>query len=102
MSKTHKTLDIFYRALKGEPISPKALKFEYGVSDRTITRHINEIKAFLAESRDLIGYAELECFCQVKFRSHIPNEKPTTLDKEKVGFYILHEIVLFGFGLVGR
>lgn len=60
MSKTHKTLDIFYRALKGEALSPKMLKAEYNVSDRTITRHINEVKSFLAESRDLIGYAELE------------------------------------------
>lgn len=59
MSKTHKTLDIFYRALKGEALSPKVLKEGYGVSDRTVTRHINEVKSFLAESRDLIGYAEL-------------------------------------------
>jgi len=26
------------------------------------------------------------CFCQVKFRPHIPNEKQTTLNKRKVGF----------------
>ena len=53
MSKTHKTLDIFYRALKGEAISPKVLKVEYDVSDRTVTRHINEVKSFLAKQTSL-------------------------------------------------
>jgi transposase-like protein len=35
-----------------------------------------------------IVLGQCACFCQMKFRPHIPNKKPTTLDKGKVGFSI--------------
>jgi len=54
-----RTLEIFFRAMRGEDLSPTKLADEYGVSTKSITRYINEIKDFLAESRDVVGHAEL-------------------------------------------
>ena len=58
--KKNRTLEIFFRAIRGEDISPVKLAEIYGVSTKSITRNINEIKNFLAESRELVGHAELE------------------------------------------
>ena len=52
-------LEIFFRALKGEHISPKQLAAEYQVSVKSISRNIAEIQAFLAEHRELLQNAEL-------------------------------------------
>ena len=60
VEKKYRTLEIFFRGIRGEDLSPVKLAAEYGVSSKTITRNINEIKDFLAESRDLVGHAELE------------------------------------------
>jgi predicted DNA-binding transcriptional regulator YafY len=57
--RKHRTLEIFYRAMRGEDISPAKLAKEYGVSTKSISRYLNEIKSFLSESRDLVGHAEL-------------------------------------------
>ena len=57
--KKVRLLDIFFRAMKGEFISVKSLAVQYGVSTKSISRDINEIKNFLSESRELVGNTEL-------------------------------------------
>jgi predicted DNA-binding transcriptional regulator YafY len=46
--------------MRGEDLSPKKLAAEYGVSTKSVTRCIGEIKNFLAENRELVGHTELE------------------------------------------
>ena len=58
-NKKTRLLDIFFRAIKGEFISVKSLAVQYGVSTKSISRDINEIKNFLSESRELVGNTEL-------------------------------------------
>ena len=57
--KHERMLEIFFRALKGEHISPKQLAAEYQVSVKSISRNIAEIQAFLSEHRELLQNAEL-------------------------------------------
>ena len=57
--KSERILDLFLRALKGEALSAKKLSVEYGISTRSVTRDINDLKCFLAERRDILGNAEL-------------------------------------------
>lgn len=57
--KNERMLEIFFRALKGEQISPKKLAAEYQVSTKSISRNIAEIQSFLAEHRELMQNAEL-------------------------------------------
>lgn len=57
--KNDRMLEIFIRALRGESISLKILADEYGVSTKSISRDISNIKNFLAEHRELMQNAEL-------------------------------------------
>lgn len=57
--KSDRILKLFFRALKGESLSVKALANESNVSTRSITRDINDLKAFLSNYRDVLGNAEL-------------------------------------------
>lgn len=59
-TKQYRILEIFFRAMRGEDISVSALANEYGVSTKSISRSIGELKAFLAEHRELVGNTELE------------------------------------------
>ena len=43
-NKKSRMLEIFFRAMKGENISVKNLAGEYGVSSKSISRDIGEIK----------------------------------------------------------
>jgi predicted DNA-binding transcriptional regulator YafY len=56
--RINRTLEIFFRAMRGEDLSPAKLSENYGVSRKSITRNITEIKDFLAENRELVGHAE--------------------------------------------
>ena len=58
--KKNRTLEIFFRGIRGEDLSPAKLAFSYGVSTKSFTRNLNEIKDFLAENRELVGNTELE------------------------------------------
>lgn len=58
--KSDRVMELFFRALKGESLSPQRLADEYGVSPRSMTRDINALKMFLADHRDTLGNAELE------------------------------------------
>ena len=57
--KKNRTLEIFFRGIRGEDISPSKLAADYGISTKSVTRSINEIKDFLSESRELVGHTEL-------------------------------------------
>lgn len=52
-------MEIFFRGLRGEDLSVQRLADEYEVSTKSISRSINELKAFLADHRDLVGNTEL-------------------------------------------
>lgn len=58
--KKNRMLEIFFRAMKGENLSIKVLADEYGVSTKSISRDIAEIRNFLSNSRDLVGNTELK------------------------------------------
>lgn len=59
-SKKNRMLEIFFRAMKGENISVKKLASEYGVSNKSISRDIGEIKAFLYNDRELVGNIDMK------------------------------------------
>lgn len=59
-TKQDRVLDIFFRSLRGEGISVRRLADEYGVSTKSISRDINDLKAFLADHRELVGNTELQ------------------------------------------
>ena len=59
-TKKNRMLEVFFRAMKGENISVKKLADEYGVSNKSISRDIGEIKNFLSDNRDLVGNTELK------------------------------------------
>jgi predicted DNA-binding transcriptional regulator YafY len=70
--KMDRTLEIFFRGLRGEDLSVQRLANEYGVSTKSITRSINDLKAFLADHRDLVGQTELQYSYQDKcYRLHM-------------------------------
>ena len=58
--KSERILKLLFRALKGEALSVSALANESNVSTRSVTRDINDLKAFLADNRDVLGNAELK------------------------------------------
>lgn len=59
-TKKYRLLDIFYRAMRGEEIVVQTLANDYGVTTKSISRDISEIRNFLAEKRDLVSHAELK------------------------------------------
>ena len=59
-TKQYRVIEIFFRGLRGEDLSVRELADEYNVSTKSITRSINELKAFLADHRELVGNAELQ------------------------------------------
>lgn len=59
-TRTERLLEIFFRALRGEALSVRKLADEYGVSAKSVSRSINDLKAFLADHRELVDNAELQ------------------------------------------
>ena len=59
-TKQDRILEIFFRSLRGEDLSVQSLADEYGVSTKSISRSINDLKAFLADHIDLVGNTELQ------------------------------------------
>ena len=59
-TKQYRVLEIFFRALRGEDISVRRLADEYNVSTKSVSRSIADLKAFLADNRELAGNTELE------------------------------------------
>lgn len=60
IEKKSRVLEIFYRAFRGEAISPKKLAQEHECSQKSIARDIAEINDFLTTSNELVGRAELK------------------------------------------
>lgn len=58
-TRQSRVLEIFFRGLRGEDLSVQQLADEYNVSTKSITRSINDLKAFLADHRELVGNTEL-------------------------------------------
>ena len=70
--KLDRILEIFLRAIKGEDISVKKLSLEYGVSPKTISRDISDLRSFMADKRELLGYADLVySHAQKAYRFHM-------------------------------
>ncbi len=65
-NKQDRVLEIFFRGLRGEDLSVRNLADEYKVSTKSITRSLNDLKAFLADHRDLVGNTELQYSYQDK------------------------------------
>lgn len=59
-TRRDRVLEIFFRGLRGEDLSVQRLADEYEVSTKSITRSVNDLKAFLADHRDLVGNTELQ------------------------------------------
>lgn len=59
-TKQERLLEIFFRGLRGEDLSVQRLADEYMVSTKSITRNLNDLKAFLADHRELVGNTELQ------------------------------------------
>ena len=59
IEKNERCLAIFLRGMRGEKVTITELANEYGVSPKSISRDISEIRCFLAENRELTGHAEL-------------------------------------------
>ncbi len=59
-TKLDRVLEIFFRGLRGEDLSVRKLADEYEVSTKSITRSINDLKNFLADHRELVGYTDLK------------------------------------------
>lgn len=71
-TKQARVLEIFFRGLRGEDLSVQKLADEYEVSTKSITRSINDLKAFLADHRELVGNTELQYSHQDKcYRLHM-------------------------------
>ena len=51
-TKQERALEIFFRGLRGEDLSVKHLFEDYGVTQKSISRSINDLKAFLADHRE--------------------------------------------------
>jgi len=80
IGNSDRTLEILFRAVRGEEISVKKLADEYGISTKSVSRDIGKIKNFLAESRDLTGNAELE-YCHIHKAYRLTSDEFLT-DKE--------------------
>ena len=59
-TKKNRMLEIFFRAMRGESISVKVLADEYGVSPKSISRDVSEIKNFLCENRELVDNSDFK------------------------------------------
>ena len=71
-TRQDRVLEIFFRGMRGENLSVQQLADEYEVSTKSISRSINDLKAFLADHRQLVGDTQLEYFHQDKcYRLHM-------------------------------
>lgn len=59
-TRRDRVLEIFFRGLRGEDLNVQKLTDEYEVSTKSITRSLNDLKAFLADHRELVGHTELQ------------------------------------------
>jgi len=97
--KQDRVLEIFFKSLRGEKISVQKLADEYGVSTKSITRSINDLKACLADHRDLVGNTELQysyrdkCY-QLEMDGFLTNKELFALTEIIIGTKALSKIEL--------
>lgn len=71
-TRLERLMEIFFRSLRGEDLFVRRLAEEYGVSTKSVSRNISDLKAFLADHRDLVGNTELQYSSQEKcYRLHM-------------------------------
>lgn len=94
--KVDRLLEIFYRAMKGEAISAQKLAKEYGVSSRSISRDLTDLKMFLSDHRDVVGNAELiyssadHCY-RLDIDNFISNKELLLITKVLIGAKVLND-----------
>lgn len=88
-NKNNRTLEIFFRALRGEFISVKQFAEEYKVSTKSISRDVSEIQEFLSEHRELMQNVELTY--SYKDKAYILNSDEFLKNKE---LFALVKIIL--------
>lgn len=89
VSRNERTLELFFRSLRGEELSIRSLAGEFDVSTKTVNRYINDLRAFLTNNRELVGNAELKYIQSRKTYALIPSEFLT--NKE---LFMLTEVLL--------
>lgn len=72
-NKKTRTLELLYRAMKGEELSVKSMAEEYNVSTRSITRDITIIREFFEDNREIVSNNEIK---------YNPSTKKYTLEVE--------------------
>lgn len=60
IEKQERILEIFFRSLHGETISVAELAREYGVSEKSVSRYVGQLKDFFADHRDVVGNMTLQ------------------------------------------
>ena len=65
-TKQDRLLEIFFRLLRGESLSVQKIANEYKISTKSVSRDINDLKAFFADHRELMGNTELKYSNQSK------------------------------------
>ena len=65
-TKQDRLLEIFFRLLRGESLSVQKIANEYKISTKSVSRDINDLKAFFADHRELVGNTELKYSNQSK------------------------------------
>ena len=89
-TKQERLLELFFRGLQGENLSVHRLADEYGVSTKSVSRDISDLKAFLADHRDLAGSTELiysnpnRCY-QLRMDSFLTSKELLALIKVIIG-----------------
>ena len=58
--KKERILEIFFRLLMGQGVSVAEFANEYGVSTKSISRDLSEIKNFTYEHRELLSNAQIQ------------------------------------------
>ena len=65
-TKQDRLLEIFFRLLRGESLSVQKIANEYKISTKSVSRDINDLKAFFADHPELVGNTELKYSNQSK------------------------------------
>ena len=92
-------LEIFFRGLRGEELYLSRLADEYEVSVKRISRSIRDLKAFLADHRDLVNNTELrynyqkKCYC-LHTEDFLSNKELFALVKVMIGSRAFSKIEL--------
>ena len=99
VEKQFRLMQIFFRGIKGEEFTIRQLADEYGVSSKTISRDISDIRNFMSENVELLGNVELLYSTStrkysVHFEEFFSNKEMFALIKILIGSRALDKIDL--------